>query len=137
MDADAACSGRERPVSLSFSVLILQLRWTATPHRPFITLPNATVSRFVVFSMSLYHEAAQVLESIRKNGGSIKSNVFVKKTWKSDPKALFALTTEASKWSEILSEVIEHSGILKAEKQVSLLKIYRLNCGLNLCPALL
>lgn len=68
--------------------------------------------------MSLYHEASQVLESIRKHGGSIKSHVFSKKSWKSDPKTLFALTTEASKWSDILTEVIEKSGILKTEKQV-------------------
>ena len=73
--------------------------------------------------MSLYHEAAQVLESISKNGGSIKSTIFAKKTWKSDSKALFALTTEASKWSEILSEVIEHSGVLKAERQVGFLRL--------------
>ena len=68
--------------------------------------------------MSLYYEASQVLEAAQKNGGSIKSPVFSKKTWKSDPKALFALSTEASKWSEILSELIERSNVLGTEKQV-------------------
>jgi putative methyltransferase len=82
--------------------------------------------------MSLYHEASQVLENIRKNGGSIKS-VVLKKTWKSDSKALFALATKASKWSEILKEVLENSGVLKAEKQVSLDQINRFKSGLKLC----
>ena len=68
--------------------------------------------------MSLYHEAAQVLESAQRDGGSIKSHVFSKKDWKSDPKALFARATEASKWSDVLSEVIEKSDLLNAEKQV-------------------
>lgn len=70
------------------------------------------------YAMSLYYEAAQVLDSAQKDGGSIKSLVFSKQDRKSDPKALFALSTEASKWSEILAEVIENSGVLKAEKQV-------------------
>jgi hypothetical protein len=68
--------------------------------------------------MSLYYEAAQVLEVAKKNGGSIKSHVFSNKTWKSNSKSLFALSTEASKWSEILSEVIERSDVLGVEKQV-------------------
>lgn len=68
--------------------------------------------------MSLYYEAAEVLEAATNNGGSIKSLVFGRKDWKSNPKALFALATEAAKWSEVLSEVIERSGLLKVEKQV-------------------
>ena len=66
--------------------------------------------------MSLYHEAAQVLDTAQKGGGSLKSIVFGKKDWKSDPKTLFALTTETAKWSEILSEVLKNSELLKAEK---------------------
>jgi putative methyltransferase len=69
--------------------------------------------------MSLYHEAAQVLEKATRDGGSIKLLVFGKKDWKSDPKTLYALTTEAAKWSEILSEAIDHSGFLTNEKQVT------------------
>lgn len=68
--------------------------------------------------MSLYYEAVDVIEAATTNGGSIKSIVFGRKDWKSNPKALFALATEAAKWSEILSEVIEKGGLLKIEKQV-------------------
>lgn len=68
--------------------------------------------------MSLYHEAAQVLDTARKDGGSFKSIVFGKKDWKSNQKTLFALTTEATKWSEILSGVLENSETLRLEKQV-------------------
>ena len=69
--------------------------------------------------MSLYHEAAQILSKASQEGGSIKSVVFGKKDWKSNAKTLFALATEAAKWSEILTEVIEASGILALERQVS------------------
>ena len=69
--------------------------------------------------MSLYHEAAAVLDAARGKGGSVKSIVFGKKDWKTDPKLLFALSTEAAKWSEVLAEVVERSGLLKAERQVS------------------
>lgn len=68
--------------------------------------------------MSLYHEAAEILTVAKKQGGSLKSIVFGKKSWKSDAKALFALTTECAKWSNVLSDVIEKSGILKVEKIV-------------------
>jgi putative methyltransferase len=69
--------------------------------------------------MSLYHEAAEILTSARTHGGSLKSLVFGQKTWKSDPKALFALTTETAKWSVVLSEVLQKSGVLTVEKNVS------------------
>ncbi|KAI7282383.1 S-adenosyl-L-methionine-dependent methyltransferase [Hortaea werneckii] len=69
--------------------------------------------------MSLYHEAAGILQSVRKEQASVKSLVFSKKGWKSDPKTLFALSTEAAKWSEVLSETLEKSGILSVEKQLT------------------
>ncbi|KAK4633972.1 25S rRNA (cytosine-C(5))-methyltransferase rcm1 [Fulvia fulva] len=69
--------------------------------------------------MSLYHEAAQILDKAKKEGGALKSIVFGKTTWKSDAKALYALTIEGAKWSEVLSEAIERSGILKVEKSLS------------------
>ncbi|KAF7194274.1 25S rRNA (cytosine-C(5))-methyltransferase rcm1 [Pseudocercospora fuligena] len=69
--------------------------------------------------MSLYHEAAEILNTANKSGGSLKSLVFGKKSWKSDPKALFALATETAKWSDILSDVLEKSGVLKVEKTVT------------------
>jgi putative methyltransferase len=68
--------------------------------------------------MSLYHEAAGILVSVGDGSKSLKSEVFGKKTWKTDVKTLFALTSEAAKWSSILSEVVEKSGILKLERQV-------------------
>ena len=70
--------------------------------------------------MSLYYEAAAVLANTHKGGGSIKSLVYGVKNHKSDPKTLFALSTQAAKWSEVLSEVIERSELLKSEKQVSI-----------------
>jgi 25S rRNA (cytosine2278-C5)-methyltransferase len=68
--------------------------------------------------MSLYFEGADVLQSVQESGGSIKSAVFSKKERKCDSKALFALTTEAVKWSQVLSQVIDNSGLLKVERQV-------------------
>ncbi|GAB7335985.1 hypothetical protein MBLNU13_g08224t1 [Cladosporium sp. NU13] len=70
--------------------------------------------------MSLYHEAAAVLEKVNKGKTSLKAEIFGKKTWKTDGKVLFALTSEAAKWSSILAEVVEKSGILKIEKQSKL-----------------
>ncbi|KAK5128953.1 hypothetical protein LTR85_000286 [Meristemomyces frigidus] len=69
--------------------------------------------------MSLYHEAASVLDTARKKSIPLKSIIYNKKDWKSDPKTLFALSTEAAKWSEVLSEVLERSGVLKIEKQLT------------------
>ncbi|EGP90667.1 unnamed protein product [Zymoseptoria tritici ST99CH_1A5] len=69
--------------------------------------------------MSLYHEAAECLTVAQKNGGSLKSVVFGKKTWKTDARTLFAVCAEAAKWSTILSEVVEKSGILKLEKNLT------------------
>lgn len=68
--------------------------------------------------MALYHEAASILETVNNGKTSLKAEVFGKKGWKSDGKTLFALTSEAAKWSGILAEVVEKSGILKLEKQV-------------------
>lgn len=69
--------------------------------------------------MSLYHEAADILTQAQANGTSLKSLIFGKKTWKSDQRTLFALASEAVKWSEVLSETIEKTGILAIEKKVS------------------
>ncbi|KAI7440278.1 S-adenosyl-L-methionine-dependent methyltransferase, partial [Hortaea werneckii] len=69
--------------------------------------------------MSLYHEAAGILQAVRREQASVKSLVFSKKGWKSDPKTLFALSTEAAKWSDVLSEALEKSGILGVEKQLT------------------
>jgi putative methyltransferase len=77
--------------------------------------------------MSLYHEAAGILDTVNKGKTSLKAEIFGKKTWKTDGKTLFALTSEAAKWSSILAEVVEKSGILKIEKQVRTLAYLRTN----------
>jgi len=69
-------------------------------------------------SMSLYHEAAAILDSVGKGQTSLKTEVFGRKTWKSDQKTLFALTSEAAKWSSVLKEVVEKSKCLGVERTV-------------------
>ncbi|KAK3671290.1 hypothetical protein LTR78_008750 [Recurvomyces mirabilis] len=69
--------------------------------------------------MSLYHEAAKILIESRTKKTSVKSLVYTNKSWKSDQKTLFALSTEAAKWSAVLSEVVERSGILKVERALT------------------
>ncbi|KAK4574992.1 hypothetical protein LTR86_000842 [Recurvomyces mirabilis] len=69
--------------------------------------------------MSLYHEAAKILTDSRTKKTSVKSLVYTNQFWKSDQKTLFALSTEAAKWSEVLSEVVERSGILKVERALT------------------
>lgn len=66
--------------------------------------------------MSLYYDAASLLGS--GQSGSLKSRVFGARNLKSPPTQVFALLTEASKWSEILAEIIEKSLLLQQEKKV-------------------
>lgn len=69
--------------------------------------------------MSLYHEAARILQRASEpDSGSIDSIVFATKDWKSPTKVLYALACETAKWSQILSEVLDRSGLLTAESQV-------------------
>ncbi|KAL8818696.1 MAG: hypothetical protein Q9191_007884 [Dirinaria sp. TL-2023a] len=67
--------------------------------------------------MSLYYDAASLLQS--GQSGSLKSRVFGARDLKSPPTQVFALLTEASKWSEILAETIEKSLLLEQEKKLS------------------
>ncbi|KAF2010889.1 S-adenosyl-L-methionine-dependent methyltransferase [Aaosphaeria arxii CBS 175.79] len=69
--------------------------------------------------MSLYYEAAALLANPEKTGGSLKSRLFKKKDLKSSPGQLYALITEASKWSPVLKNVIEKSGVLAEEKKLT------------------
>lgn len=69
--------------------------------------------------MSLYFEASALIENTDPSAGSLKSRVFGNKKLKSPPGALFALVTEATKWSQVLSEVIDKSGLLAIERKVS------------------
>lgn len=65
--------------------------------------------------MSLYHETAQILSDTSR-GGSLKSRVFGKKGLKSPPGQVYALAVESCRYSEILKEVIEGSGLLSERK---------------------
>ncbi|KAL9608214.1 MAG: hypothetical protein Q9167_006936 [Letrouitia subvulpina] len=63
--------------------------------------------------MSLYHEAARFVHSTSAQPGSLQSRIFSSKGLKNAPKQVFALVIEVSKWSEVLSEVIENSQLLQ------------------------
>ncbi|KAI4168438.1 MAG: hypothetical protein LQ348_007495 [Seirophora lacunosa] len=69
--------------------------------------------------MSLYYEAAQFLLPAQGQSGSLKSRVFGSKAIKSAPKQIFALVAETSKWSGILSEVIDNAQLLRQERKLS------------------
>lgn len=68
--------------------------------------------------MSLYFEAASILKLEEERAGSLKTKVFSNKSLKSPPAQVYALVSEASKWSPILKEVIEKSQILQLERKV-------------------
>ncbi|KAL8991597.1 MAG: hypothetical protein Q9169_007821 [Polycauliona sp. 2 TL-2023] len=69
--------------------------------------------------MSLYYEAAQFLASPRGQNGSLKSRVFGTKDLKAPVKQIFALVTEASKWSPVLANVIEDSHLMQYERKLT------------------
>lgn len=70
--------------------------------------------------MSLYHEAAAVLDSSNSDGGNLRSRVFGRKDRKSSPAQIYALALETSKWSLVLKEVIDNAQLLQHEKKVHL-----------------
>ena len=87
-----------------------------------------------------------MLTNVEKVGGSLKSRIYDKKDLKSNPAQLFALVTEASKWSGVLKEVVERSGVLRDERKVLFVSLHvryigwilslRLHCltiSLSLC----
>ncbi|GME58902.1 Nol1/Nop2 Sun family protein [Neofusicoccum parvum] len=69
--------------------------------------------------MSLYYEAASILQNADNVGGSLTSRIYGKKGLKSKPTAIYALVTESTKWSAVLKDVVENSGILKLEKKLT------------------
>lgn len=69
--------------------------------------------------MSLYHEAASVLDVGQSPSGNLRSRVFNKKDLKSPPAQVYALALETCKWSSILAEVIDQTQLLKHERKVS------------------
>lgn len=68
--------------------------------------------------MSLYYDAASILLHIDDPAGSVKSRIFDSKDIKSSPKQVYALVSEASKWSWVLTGVIEKSQLLQHERKV-------------------
>lgn len=75
--------------------------------------------------MSLYYESTPFLSQ-----GSLKSQVFSSKSLKSAPKQVFALVSEATKWSVVLTEVIENSQLLAYERKVSCNSLHGERCRL-------
>ncbi|KAF1811493.1 putative NOL1/NOP2/sun domain protein [Eremomyces bilateralis CBS 781.70] len=69
--------------------------------------------------MSLYYEAADILSASLSGKGSIQSLVYSNKTLKNKPGHLFALLSEASKWSPVLKDIINQSGVLAIEKKLT------------------
>jgi putative methyltransferase len=69
--------------------------------------------------MSLYYEAEAVLTNAENIGGSLKSRIFGKKTSKHSPAQIYALVSEATKWSPVLKVVVEKSELLKSEKKAN------------------
>ena len=69
--------------------------------------------------MSLYHEAAAVLDSSNADAGNLRSRVFGLKDRKSSPGQIYALALETCKWSSGLKEVVENAQLLQHEKKVS------------------
>ena len=68
--------------------------------------------------MSLYYETADILSLPAGAGGNLKSRVFGDKGLKSKPTQVYALALETSKWSAVLKEVIDNSGLLRHERKV-------------------
>ncbi|MCJ1437474.1 hypothetical protein MMC27_006861 [Xylographa pallens] len=69
--------------------------------------------------MSLYYEAVSFIEPSALQTYSLKSRIYNAKNLKSTPAQIFALVSEASKWSPILKEVVEKSQLLLHERKLS------------------
>lgn len=82
--------------------------------------------------MSLYYEAADLVANSQNATGSLASRVYNNKTLKSKPAHVYALVSEATKWSDILSHVIEKTEVLRLEKKVRLYTLLVLSCKLEL-----
>lgn len=69
--------------------------------------------------MSLYYEAASLLANAERVGGSLKSRIYGRKDLKSGPAQVYALISEATRWSVVLKDVIDQTDLLKEERKVS------------------
>ena len=77
--------------------------------------------------MSLYYEAAAIINNEEKVGGSLKSRIYGKQDLKSKPAQVFALIVEAAKWSGVLKGVVERSGLLGEERKVCYTHLFDLS----------
>ncbi|KKZ67443.1 hypothetical protein EMCG_06894 [[Emmonsia] crescens] len=68
--------------------------------------------------MSLYLDAASILDSGSGDGGSFKSRVYNSKL-KSSPAQVYALIIETAKWDILLKEVVENAGFLPLESKLT------------------
>ena len=69
-------------------------------------------------TMSLYHEAEQFISASDLHSDSLKCRIYGAKGLKSTAAQLFALVSEASKWSFVVKEVVEKSQLLVHERKV-------------------
>lgn len=68
--------------------------------------------------MSLYYEASDIISKGIRSQSALKHAIYDNKKLKSTPVTLFALVSEAIKWSEVLSDVIQKSALLNTERRV-------------------
>ncbi|KAL9099131.1 MAG: hypothetical protein Q9163_005325 [Psora crenata] len=70
--------------------------------------------------MSLYYDTAPFLLHA-EGAGSLKSRIFHsnRPLAKCQPKHIYALASEASKWSAVIAEVVERSSLLELERKLS------------------
>ena len=67
--------------------------------------------------MSLYHEAAKIVNSHDRPLGNLKSRIYSASDLKAPPKQLYALISQAAKWSPVLAEIIGRAGLLAHERR--------------------
>jgi len=68
--------------------------------------------------MSLYYEAATFLAAQLGTDASLTARIYGAKALKSKPAQVFALVSESTKWSSVLSGIIDTAGILRLERKV-------------------
>ena len=79
--------------------------------------------------MSLYYDTAPFL-SRNEAEGSLKARVYSDQSskLKSQPKHIYALASQAAKWSPVLAQVIENSGLLNLEHKVLTKTPHKIDC---------
>lgn len=101
---------------------------------------------YLLFVMSLYHEAAAALTAPASDGGNLKTRIFGPRSKDAKdvqtsktkelkeksgrratsvipPAQIYALAAESCKWSGVLSEVIDKAGLLEQERRAKLTPI--------------